>query len=89
MYRYKEEVARKRRNAKIFWILVFFFATLLYFFFQGKYLNVGGWWQHLVVSYESGATVSGEQPSFIRSFGIINIRTTPADSTIWLGSGTL
>lgn len=90
MLSYQEDILRRRRNSRIFWIIVFIFSTILYFFFQWKYLNVLGWWQHISVSYyESWSTLSWSQPSIIRSFGIINIRTIPRHATINSWSGKI
>jgi hypothetical protein len=39
---YRQEVKRKRRAARVFWMIVFTFATVLYFFFLGYYPDIGG-----------------------------------------------
>lgn len=70
---YHEEIIRKKRAARIFWVIVFAFAGLLYFFFQGYYPDV----QFRLANIGSG-TVSGEERRLtIKSFGIVNIKTTP------------
>lgn len=62
---YYEEIARKKRAARIFWLVVFIFAGFLFFFFQGYYPDI----QFRLSSVGSG-TFSGEgnQRVTIRSF---------------------
>jgi hypothetical protein len=83
---YQTEVAKKRKAARIFWFLVFFFATFLYFFFQGYYPDVRLGLKRILS--ESGTTSTGNT-DLIKSFGIINISVkSPADATIFLSSGS-
>ena len=82
---YQLEVIKKRRAARIFWVIVFFFAFFLYFFFQGYYPDVRVGLQRIFS--ESGSENWSGSTELIRSFGIINVRTIPADATISLGSG--
>lgn len=83
---YQTEVARKRKAARIFWFLVFIFATFLYFFFQGYYPDIRLWLKRILS--ESGTTSTGNT-DLIKSFGIINISVkSPQDATISLQSGS-
>ncbi len=82
---YKHEVMRKRRAARIFWLIVFVCAWFLYFFFQGYYpdIRVG----LRLFSESEGQNYTGSN-NFMRSFGIINVRAIPTDASIFLGSGS-
>jgi hypothetical protein len=83
---YQTEVAHKRKAARIFWFLVFVFATFLYFFFQGYYPDIRLGVRKILS--ESGTTSTGNT-DLIKSFGIINISVkSPLDATIYLGSGS-
>jgi hypothetical protein len=57
----------------------------LYFFFQGYYPDVRVGLRHIFS--ESGSENSSGSSDLIRSFGIINVRTTPIDANIILGGG--
>lgn len=83
---YQIEIMRKRRAARFFWLIVFIFALFLYFFFQGYYPDVRLGF-HRIFS-ESGSEDSSGVSDLIRSFGIINVKTVPADSILTLGSGS-
>jgi hypothetical protein len=76
---YDQEIIRKRRAARIFWFLVFSFATFLYFFFQGYYPALDITWKQVFSSWGM-RELSREE--LIRSFGIINIRVYPRDANI-------
>lgn len=80
---YQNEVARKQRAARIFWLIVFMFAGFLYFFFQGYYPDVRlGVKQFLG---NSGSTLGDHPSELIKSFGIINISVKrPSGATILL-----
>ena len=81
---YHVEIIRKRRAARIFWLIVFVCSWFLYFFFQGYYPDVRVWLRHIFS--ESGSESYTGSSDLIRSFGIINVRTTQPDTTILLGS---
>jgi hypothetical protein len=81
---YQAEITRKRRAARIFWLIVFICSLFLYFFFQGYYPDVRVGLRHIFS--ESGSQNFPGSSDLIRSFGIINVRTTQADATILLGS---
>lgn len=76
---YEQEVIRKRRAARIFWFLVFSFATFLYFFFQGYYPALDITWKQV---FSSGGMRELTREELIRSFGIINIRIYPRNAII-------
>jgi hypothetical protein len=78
---YNQEIIRKRRASRIFWLLVFSFATFLYFFFQGYYPSVNLSWKEY---FSSGELRTIEREDLVRSFGIINIRVIPWDARILL-----
>ncbi len=79
---YYEEIARKKRAARIFWLIVFIFAGFLFFFFQGYYPDIRLW----LTSIGSG-TISGEnQRVSIRSFWIINIKVSPENLDLRLNT---
>jgi hypothetical protein len=83
---YQNEVARKQRAARIFWLIVFTFAGFLYFFFQGYYPDIRLGLRKILS--ESGTTSTGNT-DLIKSFGIINISVKkPTGATISLGSGS-
>ncbi len=84
---YQTEVTKKRRNARWFWVIVFSFATFLYFFFQGYYPDVRLGVRQ-IFQEGSGSTSREDLEDLIRSFGIINIRTTPDTASILIGSGS-
>ncbi|GAB0174301.1 MAG: hypothetical protein HHAS10_01800 [Candidatus Altimarinota bacterium] len=76
---YEQEVIRKRRASRIFWFLVFSFATFLYFFFQGYYPALDITWRQV---FSSGGMRELSKDELIRSFGIINVRTYPRESNM-------
>ena len=78
---YHTEVTKKRRNARWFWVIVFLFATFLYFFFQGYYPDVRLGLKRVFSEKQTG-NASGSFDDLIRSFGIINVKTIPSNSTI-------
>jgi hypothetical protein len=82
---YQNEISEKRRGARLFWCIVFIASIFLYFFFQGYYPDVRLGLKRILS--ESGTTTHSGVSDLIRSFGIINIVTIPADATITLGSG--
>lgn len=77
---------RKRRAARFFWFIVFIFALFLYFFFQGYYPDIRLGFRRIFS--ESGSQSASGASDLIRSFGIINVKTVPADSILTLGSGS-
>lgn len=82
---YQLEVLRKRRAARIFWLIVLISALFLYFFFQGYYPNVRlGMKRIFMENWES--TFTGSTDIF-HPFGIINVRTTQTDTAILLNDG--
>lgn len=83
---YQLEIIRKRRAARLFWLIVFVCAFFLYYFFQGYYPDVSLGMRRIFS--ESGSDSGSGASPLIRSFGIINVNTTPIDTTILLGSGT-
>lgn len=82
---YQLEIIRKRRAARLFWLIVFVCAFFLYYFFQGYYPDVRLGMRRIFS--ESGSDTGSGSSDLIRSFGIINVKTTPIDATIFLGSG--
>ena len=82
---YQQEVMRKRQAARIFWLIVFICSLFLYFFFQGYYPDVRLGLRRIL---EPGNTEHTGSTDIMRSFGIINVRTTQLDATITLGSGS-
>ncbi len=83
---YQLEIIRKRRSARVFWLIVLVCATMLYFFFQGYYPDVRLGLKRILS--DSDTHTSSWVSDLIRSFGIINVKVTPADATITLGSGS-
>lgn len=84
---YQIEILKKRRNSRWFWVIVFSFAFLLYFFFQGYYPDVRLGWARMFSEQDQ----TGEKTSIddlIKSFGIINIKVIPTSAQIYLGSGS-
>ncbi|HBY74412.1 TPA: hypothetical protein DEG21_00535 [Patescibacteria group bacterium] len=67
---YKDELKIKRRKNIIFWIVVFAFASYLFLFFQGYYLNI------------SFDFKTNEPQKVFKQFGIINILTLPEADNI-------
>ncbi len=82
---YQLEIIRKRRATRLFWLVVFVCALFLYYFFQGYYPDVRLGMRRIFS--ESGSQSSSGSSDLIKSFGIINVKTTPIDATILLGSG--
>lgn len=80
---YEQEITRKRRAARVFWLIVFLFATFLYFFFQGYYpsMNLKNFRENLSGTGKIEEKIRNE---LIRSFGIVNIKTTPTQASIML-----
>ena len=61
---YFQEIKRRKRRKLFFWILVFAFATLLYFFFKGKYISINLNWNNILsqsgnIICETEKSVSG------------------------------
>ncbi len=83
---YQIEIMKKHRAARLFWLIVFVFAFFLYFFFQGYYPDVRLGMRRIFS--ESGTLGNSGSSDLIRSFGIINVRAIPTDSTITLDSGS-
>jgi hypothetical protein len=83
---YQLEIIRKRRAARLFWVIVFVCSFFLYYFFQGYYPDISLGMRRIFS--ESGSESRSGSTDLIRSFGIINVRTTPQDASIELGSGT-
>ena len=83
---YQLEIIRKHRAARLFWLVVFVCALFLYYFFQGYYPDVSLGMRRIFS--ESGSQSSSGSSDLIKSFGIINVKTTPIDATILLGSGS-
>lgn len=82
---YQLEILRKRRVARIFWLIVFICSWFLYFFFQGYYPDVRVGLRHIFS--ETGSKTDYTSSDLIRSFGIINVRSIPTDAIMLLGSG--
>ena len=82
---YKQEVTRKLRASRIFWVIVFLFAGYLYFFFQGYYPNISF---SLTEIFSTGGVERPSINDIIQSFGIINITVKPTDANILLQSGS-
>lgn len=82
---YQQEVIRKRRASRIFWVLVFLFAGYLYFFFQGYYPNINFSVRSI---FSTGGMERPNIDNIIKSFGIINVAVKPTDATIMLDSGS-
>ncbi len=82
---YQIEIIRKRRAARLFWLIVFVCAFFLYYFFQGYYPDISLGMRRIFS--ESGSNTGSGASDLIRSFGIINVKTTPGDASIYLGSG--
>ena len=94
---YFQEIKRRKRRKLFFWILVFVFATLLYFFFKGKYSSINLNWNNILsqsgnIISETEKSVSGatQKGSFAKnlitfnSFWIVNVKVFPRDSQIYL-----
>ena len=94
---YFQEIKRRKRRKLFFWILVFVFATLLYFFFKGKYISINLNWNNILsqsgnIISETEKSVSGttQTGSFAKnlitfnSFWIVNVKVFPRDSQIYL-----
>lgn len=90
---YFEEVKRKKRNARIFWLITLIISIIFYLFFKGYYLsfdvdlknfflekNKAQTWSENTLTWSSSPMVS------VNSFGIIHIKTSPSDTEIWLNS---
>jgi hypothetical protein len=82
---YHLEIIRKRRAARLFWLIVFVCSFFLYYFFQGYYPDISLGMRRIFS--ESGSESASGSSDLIRSFGIINVRATPENATIHLGSG--
>jgi cbb3-type cytochrome oxidase subunit 1 len=78
---YEHEVIRKKRAAKVFWLLVFSFAIFLYFFFQGYYPSFDF---SLRSYFSSGELQEIDREDLVKSFGVVNIRVEPRDARIQL-----
>ena len=78
---YQQEISRKRKAARIFWLIVFLFAGFLYFFFQGYYPAIDFSFRQLRLH---DVNLPKEPRDLIRSFGIINVSVKPADAEILL-----
>lgn len=82
---YQQEIIRKRRASRFFWMIVFLFAGFLYFFFQGYYPSMdfslreifSTWWMR-----------RPEMNEIIKSFGIINVGVKQKNATLLLSSGS-
>ncbi|NRH20867.1 hypothetical protein HOO68_02385 [Candidatus Gracilibacteria bacterium] len=83
---YQQEVKRKRQSARIFWLIVFVCSLFLYFFFQGYYPDIRVGMRRIFM--EPGNNNFTGSTDIMRSFGIINVRTTQLDANITLGSGS-
>lgn len=83
---YQQEVKRKRQSARIFWLIVFVCSLFLYFFFQGYYPDIRVGMRRIFM--EPGNNNFTGSTDIMRSFGIINVRTTQVDANITLGSGS-
>lgn len=83
---YQQEVLRKRQSARIFWLIVLVCSLFLYFFFQGYYPDVRVGMRRIFM--EPGNSNFTGSTDIMRSFGIINVRSTQLDATITLGSGS-
>ena len=81
---YQQEIIRKRRASRIFWMIVFLFAGFLYFFFQGYYPSI----DLSIRSLTSTGEHMTEPRDLIRSFGIVNVSVSPDNATILLSSGS-
>lgn len=81
---YQQEIIRKRRASRIFWMIVFLFAGFLYFFFQGYYPSI----DLSIRSLTSTGEHMTEPRDLIRSFGIVNVSVRPDNATILLSSGS-
>lgn len=83
---YYGEVERKKNQRRIFWLIVFGFATFLYLFFQGYYPYVRfDTWKFL----EMGKPELAEKPQVVRAFGIINVRAIPEPDLIAISSPSM
>ncbi len=76
---YFEEIARKRRGRRIFWVAVFGFASFLYLFFQGYYPYVR---IDFAEFFDRQSSETSQKPQVVRAFGIIIVRTSPAPDRI-------
>lgn len=80
---YYEEIGRKRRERRVFWIVVWTLSAFLYLFFQGYYPYV---------KFDMGNLLEDqkpERPQVVRAFGIINVRTIPAPDRITVSSSSI
>lgn len=82
---YQNEITRKRKSARIFWLIVFVCSLFLYFFFQGYYPDVRVGLQKI---FSESGSENHSNSDLIRSFGIINVRTLPLDANITLGENS-
>jgi len=83
---YQQEVMRKRQSARIFWLIVFVCSLFLYFFFQGYYPDVRVGMRRIFMEPGNGNFTGSTD--IMRSFGIINVRSSQLDASITLGSGS-
>lgn len=90
---YFEEVKRKKRNARIFWLITLIISMVFYFFFKGYYIsidvdlknfflekNTTQTWVQNTLTWANSSIVS------VNSFGIIHIKTIPQDSEIYINN---
>ncbi len=86
MQSYRKEVHHIRRTKNIFWLVVFAFAWLLYFFFQGYYPSINFSFESILSASGRSRTDLIENVASIKSFGIINVSTLPSDATLILNN---
>lgn len=87
---YYEEIGRKRRERRMFWIVVWALSVFLYLFFQGYYPYVKfDTWNFLEKSDGAASETGKEKPQVVRAFGIINVRTVPSPDKIAISSPTI
>lgn len=84
---YYEEIGRKRRERRMFWIVVWALSAFLYLFFQGYYPYVKfDTWNFLEKNRGEISENEKEKPQVVRAFGIINVRAVPAPDRIVISS---
>lgn len=84
MHSYRKEVHHIRRTKSIFWLIVFIFAWLLYFFFQGYYPSINLSFESILSSTGQNRADLIENVASIKSFWIINVSALPSSASIEL-----
>lgn len=81
---YFEEIRRKRRHTRIFWLITLLCAVGLYFFFKGYYISFNINWKNIFSETGTIFTNTGEDIASIHPFGIIHVKALPREARLTL-----